>query len=144
MTFPIVEILCNECGKSMMVSKPEVIDSDKEGYDKLVVYRYTCATDRKSISMRMYIPNVGLEESDYIPTYMNTKEKEGKFEDLYGNLYEPIIENGVYVCPICKGQIAPLNLLANDPDYFLIRCPKCNMDFKIENKPTKDFIFIKD
>ncbi|KKN90826.1 hypothetical protein LCGC14_0224090 [marine sediment metagenome] len=147
MTFPIVEILCNECGKSMMVSKPAVIASDKEGYDKLVIFRYVCATDRKSVSMRMYIPDIKTElaSAGYTTMKEDWTNKEEQFEDLSGNKYDPVIINGVYICPKCKGvdgsmiSIFSLHSQNDDPDYFHYRCPNCFMDFKIENKPTKDF-----
>ncbi|KKL59157.1 hypothetical protein LCGC14_2218140 [marine sediment metagenome] len=141
MSFPIVKILCNECGKPMIVSKPELVDSDKEGYDKLMIYRYVCTIDRKSVSMRMYIPDVEVgiaATTTYNPINCNIEDT---FFDLAGKPYKPVIKDGLYMCPKCEGHIVPLNPTQHDPDYYYYRCNKCKMDFRIINKADKDFKF---
>lgn len=60
-----------------------------------------------------------------------------QFEDLHGNFYDVIIEEGLSKSPCCKETMTPLNSPMDDPDYFHYRCPKCKMDYKKENKAGK-------
>ncbi len=122
--------MVNTHGTNIMVAQIKAFIKIQEGFKEILNFK----SDK----------DIGLEDAtSYIPTYMNTKEKEGKFEDLHGNLYDPVIKNGVYVCPKCKGHIVPLNLHQNDPDSYYYRCVVCKIDFKIINKPSKDFIFTR-
>lgn len=67
----------------------------------------------------------------------------GKLTDLHGIEYKPVINNGVLWCPKCeKTVLFPLNI-GGDPDFFFYRCYICAMDFKKENKPDKDFKYVK-
>ena len=83
-----------------------------------------------------------LEEDKVVITINNSGGyyiPENAFVDLYGIIYEPVMENGLYVCPKCRGHIVPLNPHQPDPDEYLYRCNICKMDFKVKNKADKDF-----
>lgn len=75
-------------------------------------------------------------EIDETPRLIN------QLEGINGNLYDIIIKGGMYICPICKKILMALNPFQHDPDFYFFRCNNCGNDFKIENKPSKEFKLI--
>lgn len=120
-------------GNELLTSQVEVF---REIQDKMIELM-TLNTTKKISPIISEKELMGLTED-----WTNT---EGLLEDLNGKLYEPLIINGVYICPICKGDdgrmtpMIALNTIEDDPDYLYYRCPKCKIDFKIINKADKDF-----